>query len=191
MRRAAFIGIVLALAAGASACGSRETPAAEEKPAAAASPAPAPPSVPLIAPDRLRTFLPPATDWQQSDVKSAGIQLPAPGTHATAVYTRQNARAELAITDTGGRQEFLEATLTVAGTDFLQKAANGYQKGARVAGHPAIESWNHQDRLGEFTIVVNSRFLIYVTATGLDSIQTLRGLVDQIPFKDIESLTVK
>ena len=132
--------------------------------------------------------MPTAQGWQQSEVKSAGIQLPAPGTHATAVYTRNGARAELAITDTGGRQEFLEATLTVAGTDFLQKAANGYQKGTKIADHPAIESWNHQDRLGEFTIVVNKRFLIYVTATGLDSIETLRGLVARIDFKGVASL---
>ena len=188
MRQIAATALAIAIAASAAACGTREQPPAAKGDAAAATPAPPPPSVPLVSPDRVRALLPVAKGWQQSEVKSAGIQLPAPGTHATAVYTRNNARAELAITDTGGRQEFLEATLTVAGTDFLQKAANGYQKGTKVAGHPAIESWNHQDHLGEFTIVVNKRFLIYVTATGLDSIETLRALIEQVDFKSIEAL---
>ena len=188
VRRAVVISLVLSAAVICEACGSREEPPAGRSDAAGAAPAPAPPSVPLVPPDRLRSLLPAAKGWQQTDVKSAGIQLPAPGTHATAVYTRDAARAELALTDTGGRAEFLEATLTVAGTDFLQKAGNGYQKGSRVAGHPAIESWNHQDRLGEFTIVVNKRFLIYATATGLDSIETLRTLVEQIDFKAVGAL---
>ncbi|MEZ5319842.1 MAG: hypothetical protein R2752_20740 [Vicinamibacterales bacterium] len=185
-RRALLAG----LTAAAVACGGsgHEEAIVPPGPADAAA-VPATPPVPLVAHERLGALLPDAPDgWTRGGFRTAALTLPAPATHATATYTRGAIRADLAITDTAGQQEFLEATLSVAGTDFDQQASNGYQKGTTVAGFPAIESWNHQDHLGEFTVVVNRRFLVFATATDLPDIATLRALVDRVDFRAIAAL---
>ena len=74
---------------------------------------------------------------------------------------------------------------TVAGTRFIQKAANGYMKGTTIAGFPATESWTHTDKLGDISILVDGRFVVHATGTGLDGIQTLRTLVERVDLAKI------
>lgn len=132
------------------------------------------PAVALVAHEQLAGFLPAPDEWQRGAISSGSVSLPAPAMNATASYTRGKAHVDLEITDTGGAPDHIEALTKVAGSDFMQKASNGYMKGATLSGFPTVESWNHVDRLGDITILINGRFVVHATATGLDKIEQLK-----------------
>lgn len=136
----------------------------------------------------LAGLLPEPADWTRGEVASAQVDLPAPASHAATSYTRANARIDVEITDTGGDAEYLEATQQIAGTNFDRVSDNGYIRGARVGGSPAVESWNHVDRLAEITVLVDDRFVVHASASGLDGIEALRSFVESIPLADIPAL---
>jgi hypothetical protein len=130
--------------------------------------------------ETLLTLVPELSGWARSATTSAAVSLPAPATHAVASYTRGRARIDLEITDTGGHPDYVGAVAKVAGTSFIQKASNGYMKGATIAGHPATESWNHVDRIGDISMLVDRRFVIHATGTGLEGVDVLRTLVESV-----------
>jgi hypothetical protein len=143
----------------------------------------------LVSHERLGALLPPAeAGWSAAPVTSATIMLPAPAAHATTNYTRGQSRIDLEITDTGGDPAFVEALATVAGTNFSQKAANGYMKGLRVGNFPAIESWNHVDRAGEVTVLISRRFVVHASGVNLDGIDTLQGLIGRVDLAAVNGL---
>jgi hypothetical protein len=189
--RAAALAAACAMAA--AACGRAEAPATGSAPGdasgargAARGASTGAPRIPLITPERLTPLLPPAPDgWQRGAVRTARLDEPAPTAQAAATYTRGGMRVDVSLTDTGGDAALLDSTRRIAGTAFEQKVANGYHRGTRFAGFPAVEAWNHQDRLGEITLLVGDRFIFLATGTGLDRIETLRGLVERV---DVEAL---
>jgi len=165
------------------ACGRAEVQNDAPAPARSASstltPAPAP-GVTLISHDTLATFIPALGGWTREPTQAATVSLPAPAAHATAAYTRGKARIDLEVTDTGGHPDYVGSLAKVAGTTFNQKASNGYMRGTTLGGHPAVESWNHVDRLGDISVLMSRRFIIHATGTDLDRIQTLRSLVETV-----------
>jgi hypothetical protein len=123
--------------------------------------------------------------WTRDPAMSATVSLPAPAAHASATYARGRARIDLEITDTGGHPDFVGSLAKIAGTTFIQKATNGYMKGTTIAGFPAVESWNHTDKLGDISILADRRFVVHATGTGLDRIETLRTLIEKVDLSKI------
>lgn len=173
--------LTLALALTAIACGGSTEPADGDEAA--------PPAVALATPAGLASLLPDLDGWDRAEVESAALELPVPAAHAATTYTRDDARVDMEITDTGGQAEYLEATMKIAGTDFDRTTDNGYFRGAMVGGAPAIESWNHVDRLAELTAVVANRFVVHATGSGLDGIEALRAMVEHVSFERLAALT--
>jgi hypothetical protein len=174
---------VLALAVlGALACGRAEERNTAPPPAVApdSSSAKAPPGVILVPHEKLATLVPVLDGWTREAIQTATVSLPAPAAHATVAYTRGKARIDLEITDTGGHPDYVGSLAKVAGTTFNQKAANGYLKGTTIGWHPATESWNHVDRLGDVSVLIARRMIVHATGTGLTSIGTLRSLVEKV-----------
>jgi hypothetical protein len=162
------------------ACGrAQEQNTAPAPPAASGAPA-AVPSVTLVAHDRLATLVPDLKGWTREPVQAATVSLPAPAAHARTAYTRGKARIDLEITDTGGHPDYVGSLATVAGTSFTQNASNGYMKGTTIGGHPAVESWNHVDKLGDVSVLIARRYIIHATGTSLDGVETLRSLVENV-----------
>jgi len=79
----------------------------------------------------------------------------------------------------------LESLGAMAGSDINREVANGYFKGTTVAGHPAVESWNTVDRLGELTVLVGNRFIVHVGGRALDDAAPMRALVERIALGEL------
>lgn len=157
----------------------------------AATPAGEAPSarVALAPHAQLAALLPEVDGWTRTPPEAVTLDLPAPASHAAATYSRDGALVDLEITDTAGQAEYLEATMKIAGTAFERTSENGYFRGATISGSPAVESWNHIDRLAEITVVVAGRFVIHSTGSGLSGIEDLRAMVEQIAFDRLAALT--
>jgi hypothetical protein len=142
----------------------------------------------LVPHARLSAEIPEIDGWKREPPAGASISLPAPASHTSATFVRGNAQIDFEITDTGGAPAHIEALAKVAGTTFFQKAANGYVKGTAVEGFPALESWNSVDRLGDLTVLINGRFTVHATGTGLDSVETLQQALARTNLKAIAAL---
>lgn len=181
-RTALLTAALTAVALGTACAGSSGT---DETDAAGGTPAA---RVALTPHAALAALLPTPTGWERGEVASGQVGPPAPAAHAGTSYTKGDARIDLEITDTGGEAEYLEATQQIAGSDFNRTSDNGYIRGARIGGSPAVESWNHVDRLAEVTILIDQRFVVHASASGLDGIEALRSFVESVPFADITAL---
>lgn len=170
--------VLAALLAGVAGCGRAEEKNTAPPPAAAAEKAA--PAVTLVPHETLATIVPALDGWTREPIQTATVSLPAPAAHATASYTRGKARIDLEITDTGGHPDYVGSLAKVAGTTFNQKASNGYLKGTTIGGHPATESWNHVDKLGDISVLIARRMIVHATGTGLTGIETLRRLVEKV-----------
>ena len=177
--KAARAALGLALLS-AMACGRAGEPNTAPAGAPDSSSANAAPSVNLVPHEKLATLVPVLDGWTREDIRTATVNLPAPVAHATVGYTRGKARIDLEITDTGGHPDYVGSLAKVAGTAFNQTAANGYLKGTTIGGHPATESWNHVDRLGDISVLIAGRMVVHATGSEISSIETLRSLVAKV-----------
>ena len=146
------------------------------------------PAAPLVDQGRLAGYLPAPAGWQRGDTIVAQVELPAPASHAATSYRREAATIDLEIIDTAGQAEYLESTVKIAGTDFDRTSDNGYVRGTTVGGFPAVESWNHIDRLAELTVLVADRFVVHASASGLDGIAVLLDVVGQIDLEELAAV---
>jgi hypothetical protein len=165
--------VVWVLAGAIAACGGSAGPG--DSTAAAGSVRP--PGLALTPHADLANRLPAVTGWQRGGVSSGPVAMPAAGTHAATSYTQGDARVDLEITDSGGAPEYLSELAKIAGTAFEQKAGNGYIKGTSVADSPAVESWNHVDRLGDVSVIVAGRFIVHGASRGTTDVGPLRAIV--------------
>jgi len=138
--------------------------------------------------ERLPGLFPEFDGWQRSAPVSSSVTLPAPASHATSSYKRGAAQIDLQITDTGGDPELVKSLGGIAGTAFSQKAANGYMKGTTFAGFPAVESWNHVDKLGEISVLVEGRFIVHASGTGMDGVEPLKQILERVDLGKLASL---
>lgn len=139
----------------------------------------------------LAALLPSPADWERADISSAQVGMPAPASHAATSYTRGDARIDMELTDTGGEAEYVEATAEIAGSDFNRTLGNGYLRGTRIGGFPAVESWNHVDRLAEITVLIEKRFVVHASGSRLDGIETLRAFIETVSFADVAALKAR
>ena len=189
MTRAVAALLAAALVAGACGRAAEENVAnvpAPGTPAPVAPPGPAVPVVPLIPHEKLAATVPELEGWTHPAPSSATVSLPAPAAHVLTTYTRGKAQIDLEIMDTGGHPDYVGSLSKVAGTSFSQTASNGYLKGTTLGGSPAVESWNHVHKLGDISVLIDRRFIVHATGTGLDGVETLRTLVEKVDLSKVK-----
>jgi len=143
----------------------------------------------VVAFSRLSGLLPSPSGWTRTEPTGGQVGLPdLPRSSSATSYTRDGAKIELEIVDTGGRPEYVETTQIVAGTDFERVSDNGYVRGSSMADFPAIESWNHVDELGEITVLLVNRFVVHAAGSGLANIEELRAFVLEMDLESIATL---
>jgi hypothetical protein len=148
--------------------------------AACGAATPAPEAGGLASTEQLRGLIPAFDGWTRGDVKAQSVGTPTAATAATATYTSGDGQLELEISDTGGDPRATESLVGIAGTNMNREVANGYFKGTTVAGAPAVESWNTQERMGELTVLVRNRYIIHVAGRGLSDTSPMRALAERV-----------
>jgi len=189
--RLAVAAMLVAGTIAASACGSdadRGVAAPRRGAGGAQAGAASAASAGLVGHARLEAFVPKVAGWRAGPVAAADVALPAPASHVRATFTSASAQIDLELTDTGGDPAYVQALSTVAGTDFHQEAPNGYMKGTTVAGFPAVEQFNHDDQLAEVTVLINRRFIVHASGSGIAGIAPVQEFVSHIDLGGIGAL---
>ena len=176
---------ILALAGLCVAAGCRATPAELAAPTAETSDG-------LVAHTRLSGYLPAPEGWARGEISGGQVGSPDPPRSSSGTsYTRGAERIDLDIVDTSRQPEYVEATQEIAGTEFERVSANGYFRGTTIGGHPAVESWNHVDKLGELTVLLVDRFVVHASSSGLDDIDALRQFVLLVDLESVAKLEAR
>lgn len=131
--------------------------------------------------DQLRATVPVFDGWNRGTITTQTIDVPEPAAVVSATYTRSDgSHLDLEISDTGGASSMMASLATMAESEFHREMGDGYLKGTRVAGAPAIEAWTPERRAGELTVLVNGRYSIHVNGTDLPDAAPMRALVERI-----------
>jgi hypothetical protein len=122
---------------------------------------------------KLLPFLPEKVDGyvaekpQGSTSTAMGFQL----TEVSRVYHKGSEDADetvtVKLTDGAGNQFFTAAHAAVG--KFKTENADGYEKGLKLDGFPAIERYTNESRDGSLTVFVADRYLVEIDIDGLDS----------------------
>lgn len=135
----------------------------------------------LMTPDALQVLVPAMDGWTRGAVSAQTIDVPDVASVVTVTYTHADGgQLDLEISDTAGKSSMIESLAAEAESQFNRVMGNGYLKGTTVAGSPAVEAWNTENRIGELTVLVKKRYIIHVGGTRLADAAPMRALVERI-----------
>jgi len=89
------------------------------------------------------------------------------------------------ITDGTGNQFF--AAAHAAAPEFGHQSTDGYEKGFKLDGYPALEKYDNHEQDGSLTVFVSNRFLIEIETSGLDS-KTLQEWWKKLDIEKLEAM---
>jgi hypothetical protein len=74
------------------------------------------------------------------------------------------------------------------GSGYSERSDDGFKRSAKIAGQPGFEEWNTQDKRGEVTAVIANRFIVKGTGHQVDSLDTVRSVVESVDLGKLASL---
>jgi hypothetical protein len=161
-----------------------------------AQPAPQTQTAPaaLVATAGLEPLLPAPAGWTR--VRAIGDRVVVSEscgyTFAEATFVKDEMRVRLMIADTGRNEEGLGvlATMVVAFPDGYIGTVPPTTSIARITtgGQPAASRWDAGLGEGEFTILVDGRFVVKAEGAKIDELATLRTLAEQVDLKKLAAL---
>ncbi len=164
----------------------------------AQKPAPAPPAAPkapaLVSIASLQTLMPAVDGWTRAPLAGDVVQISEVSAYSFAEgdFTNGAMKAKLTIGDTVGVDDCLmamAALVVVLPAGYSERVPAGSEISRfEFGGGQAASKWNAVKMEGEFSVVINGRFVVKAEGTGIDSIDTLRGLVSQIDLKKLAAL---
>ncbi len=117
----------------------------------------------------LRDLLPASLDGMERTAIEGATQS-AMGTsisEATATYEGEEGTIDLTITDLGAMPSFEMMGIAWATQDMDRETSTGYERTVPFAGHRGYRAYDTEAQEGEFTLIVDDRFLIEVEGDGV------------------------
>ena len=160
--------------------------------APAAAPAPKGPAVVSVA--TLQTLVPAIDGWTRAPLAGSVVPISEESGYSFAEgdYTNGAMKVKLTIGDTVGVDDCLlalAAMVTVLPAGYSEKLPPATSISRfEFSGAQAASKWNSEKLEGEFSVVVNGRFVVKAEGTKLDSIDTLRAIVSKIDLAKLGAL---
>jgi hypothetical protein len=150
-------------------------------------------AVPPVAAALLQKLLPSADGWTSGVARADLIEISpaAKYSYASINFTKEDLRVKLTLADTGASADSLTALASMVVTmpdDYAGTVGGLAIKRTLIAGSPAVEAWDAQKSAGEVTVVVNGRFVATAEASKVDSVATLRAIVEKVDLKALAAL---
>ena len=150
-------------------------------------------AVPPVDAAALQKLLPTIEGWTAGVARSDLVELSptAKYTIASVTLTKDGQRVRLTLADTGLSADSLTALETMVVTlpdDYAGEVGTLAIKRTSIGGSPAVEAWDAGKSAGEVAVVVGGRFVAALEAAKIDSLATLRGMLDKIDLKALAAL---
>jgi len=152
---------------------------------------PLPTLVPVTA---LQALLPSPPGWTRKSDKANQVSLSptCDYTFATAVFEKDQMRIKMTLADSGRAPESLMALAAMVVSlpeDYSESVSpTSTIKRLRVADAPAAELWDGAKGEGEITVIVDGRFVATLEGFQVDSLETLRSILQQLDLKKVAAL---
>ena len=149
--------------------------------------------VPPVAAVVLQKLLPAIDGWTSGVARTDLVEMSADAKYsiATVTLTKEGHRVRLSIADTGFSSDSLTALATMVMTmpeDYAGDVGGMAIKRTVIAGSPAVEAWDAAKSAGEVAVVVGGRFVVSLEALKLDSLATLKGILEKVDLKALAAL---
>jgi Ni/Co efflux regulator RcnB len=138
--------------------------------------------------EQLKGVLPEVNGWTRTNPRGEQVNMPVAISRAEARYTKDNSRVELEIVDTALSQLLLAPVSMFLGSGYSERSDDGFKRAAKVGGQPGFEEWNNDDKRGEVTAVIANRFIVKGTGHQVESLDTVRGVVEAVDLGKLGSL---
>jgi hypothetical protein len=142
----------------------------------------------------LEKLLPAPPGWTKIDAKSDQVVVSADCSHpvASAVYTQGETRVKITLADSGANQNslILLAPMVVMLPEGHSERVPPATRIVRLQrdGAQVAERWDEQNGDGEVTMLIKGRFVASAEGSHLASLDTLRGILAAIDFKNLADL---
>lgn len=141
----------------------------------------------------LQKLLPVVDGWTGTPPRTDLVVMSPDVTYSFASTTlvKDAVRVKVTLSDTGGSADTLTALAVVVVSmpeDFSESVSGSTVKRTQIGGSPASEIWDSQKSSGEITVVVAKRFVAAVESSKVDSLATLRAILDKIDLKALGEL---
>jgi hypothetical protein len=211
MNRGIIVGVALSVAL--AACGSSEEKQAEEATEEAAKTAEAgaeeaakgleamakgleamasgessdgKPVEPVSFRDMMALF-PDLEGWEKAKPTGEKMTSPFAVSMAEVVYTRDDSRIELKVTDSGMNQLLLMPYAMFLSAGYEKETSSGYEKSTTVNGQPGWEKWDDR-KDGELNALVGKRFLVQIEGREIADTKVLHDLAGKIDMSKLAAL---
>jgi hypothetical protein len=150
-------------------------------------------TVPPVAAASLQKLMPAVDGWTAGIARADLIEISPEAKYSVAsqTFTKDDQRVRLTIADTGFSPESLTALasmIVAMPEDYAGQVGSLAIKRLLIGGSPAVEAWDAQKSAGEVAVVVGGRFVVALEAPKIDSVATLRGMLDKIDLKALAAL---
>ena len=142
----------------------------------------------------LEKLLPAPAGWTKIDTKSDQVVVSADCSHpiASVVYTQGDMRVKITLADSGANQNslILLAPMVVMLPEGYSEQVPPATKVVRLQrnGAQVAERWDEQSGDGEVTMLFKGRLVASAEGSHLASLETLRGILATIDFKNLAEL---
>ena len=138
--------------------------------------------------EQLKSALPEVSGWTRTSPRGEQTNMPVAISRAEARYTKDQSRVTLEIVDTALSQLLIAPVSMFLASGYSERSDDGFKRSAKIGGQPGFEEWNHDDKRGEVTAVVANRFIVKGRGHQVDSLDTVRGVVEAVDLGKLATL---
>ena len=133
-----------------------------------------------IAFQTLETALPSVSGWEMEKPDSERMTSPVAYSKTEARFKNGDQSVRVTITDTAAAMMLLMPVRMMVATGYSKETSRGYEKATTIAGQPAVEKWQTENKDGELTILAKDRFIVEVRGRDVASVKTLHDFASKI-----------
>lgn len=148
----------------------------------------------VVSVDALKTMIPNVDGWTRGEPAGDVVHVSDDTGYSFVVgkFTNGAAKVRLTIGDTVGTGDCLMALAAM-----ISVLPEGYSESPAPAtsivrftyeGFQAASKWNADKFVGEFSVLVNGRFVVKAEGEGVDTLDTLRAFVSKVDLKKLAEL---
>ena len=136
----------------------------------------------------LQTALPEVSGWTMDKPRGERMNMPVTFSTTSTNYRNGEQRIDMDIADTAGAAMIMTPFRMMVAAGYNKESSDGYEKATTFGRYPAYEKWNTERKTGEFSVIVDDRFVVQLKGRRVDDIATLRDFAGKVDLGKIAAM---